>query len=309
MKQLPIVLILLFTSNAHAWNDRGHMVVARIAWKELAEKRRAKVIAILKSHPHYEEFLKADRPDNIPEDEWVFMRAATWADWVRNGPAERKAFNRPEDHYVNFPVTKPGDPTRPPSAPGGKILQAIPNAMAQMKSGGDRVERAVAMTWIFHLVGDIHQPLHCVAMYSETFPKGDRGGNLALVRIKGEKVQLHYMWDGLLGSGRSLSDIGGSVFEIEQMLKKNPTALGKDIHSLDPTVWAKESVEAAKRFSYWQRKDVQLWPANSDGNPEPHMIPEAPERYAQEAGEVARYRVAAAGKRLANVIEKVLPGN
>jgi hypothetical protein len=23
------------------------------------------------------------------------------------------------------------------------------------------------MTWLFHLVGDIHQPLHCVAMFSE----------------------------------------------------------------------------------------------------------------------------------------------
>ena len=37
--------------------------------------------------------------------------------------------------------------------------------------------KAMAYCWLFHLVGDIHQPLHCTALFSaEHFPKGDRGG-------------------------------------------------------------------------------------------------------------------------------------
>ena len=40
----------------------------------------------------------------------------------------------------------------------------------------DPEERAVAMCWVFHLIGDAHQPLHVTQLYSTQFPKGDRGG-------------------------------------------------------------------------------------------------------------------------------------
>jgi len=32
------------------------------------------------------------------------------------------------------------------------------------------------LTWLFHLIGDIHQPLHSTALFStKLFPEGDRG--------------------------------------------------------------------------------------------------------------------------------------
>jgi len=87
-KVIALVFLVVIATPAFAWNDKGHMVVARLAWRQLTDKQRDQVIAILKKHPHYEEFLAAKKPDGFSEDEWVFMRAATWADWVRSHHAD-----------------------------------------------------------------------------------------------------------------------------------------------------------------------------------------------------------------------------
>ena len=54
--------------------------------------------------------------------------------------------------------------------------------------------------WLFHLVGDVHQPLHTVSLFKTKYPDGDRGGNLVFVRAKrsGAILDLHQLWDGLL---------------------------------------------------------------------------------------------------------------
>ena len=53
MKRFIVSLIALcgIVSSASAWNNQGHMVVARIAWNELKPEERTKVIDILKAHP------------------------------------------------------------------------------------------------------------------------------------------------------------------------------------------------------------------------------------------------------------------
>lgn len=38
-------------------------------------------------------------------------------------------------------------------------------------------QRALFARYLIHVVGDIHQPLHSVSLYNQTFPSGDRGGN------------------------------------------------------------------------------------------------------------------------------------
>ena len=75
---LSLVTLLFLSSPAMAWNDKGHMVVAKLAWDRLTPAERTAAIGILTAHPHYKEFLAVGRHDNIPDDQWVFMRAATW---------------------------------------------------------------------------------------------------------------------------------------------------------------------------------------------------------------------------------------
>src|SRR5437899_1460249 len=64
---------------------------------------------------------------------------------------------------------------------------------------GRNVEKAVYMTWLFHVATDIAQPLHCCALYSSTYPNGDQGGNRIRIKIRTIPAKLHSFWDGLLG--------------------------------------------------------------------------------------------------------------
>ena len=50
--------------------------------------------------------------------------------------------------------------------------------------------------YLVHVTGDIHQPLHSVALFNETYPQGDRGGNsLKINLLNGTQQNLHSFWD------------------------------------------------------------------------------------------------------------------
>ncbi len=103
---LPIVLAcLLSPSLAVAWFDNGHMAISRYAWNKLSADERRQATEILKRHPHYDEFLKAECPEGVPQEEWVFLRASVWPDFVRNTHSEK--YNKPTWHYIECPL-RPG---------------------------------------------------------------------------------------------------------------------------------------------------------------------------------------------------------
>jgi len=52
-----------------------------------------------------------------------------------------------------------------------------------IRTGTDE-EEAIYLAWLMRLVGDIHQPLHCTAVFSEQCPNGDKGGNDAFIPIR-----------------------------------------------------------------------------------------------------------------------------
>lgn len=58
-------------------------------------------------------------------------------------------------------------------------------------------ERALFARYVVHLAGDIHQPLHSVALFNLTYPKGDLGGNLLKVTLKNgtNNSNFHSYWD------------------------------------------------------------------------------------------------------------------
>lgn len=309
MIRFALAMLGLFipVSLAGAWNDKGHMVVARLAWKELSAGERAKVLEFLAKHPHYEEYLKKDRPDNIPEEEWVFMRAATWADWVRGGPAERRKYNQPTWHYVNLPLVQAGSQVKPPPLPEQNIIKQITASKNIVKLGGSQEERAIHVCWLFHLLGDLHQPMHCITFYGDAFPDGDRGGNRALARIEGRRIQMHAFWDELLGAGVSRGSIDSAMAEIEALIKDNAAAIEADLKANQtPEDWAKEGFAQAKRWAYL---NGELRPANADQKPANEMLPNLSVDYAKDAGKVARLGAAKAGKRLAGVLREVISAN
>ncbi len=232
-----LALALLIPSPAAAWHKEGHMLVARVAWQQLTDSERANFTKILKAHPHYDIYLAANRPKDLPEPEWVFVRAATWSDWVRgpsgNGLSKDESnqiktkFNKPNWHFVDLPYVHPADtgkfnageirkkilePELDPKGEPRHALAALNQCMKQLKStDAPDADKAVTLCWLLHLVGDLHQPLHCTTLLAskDTFcpsfdpPQGDRGGNLLAVKVKATEpaaMVLHFYWDALLFS-------------------------------------------------------------------------------------------------------------
>jgi hypothetical protein len=61
-------------------------------------------------------------------------------------------------------------------------------------------ERAVYLSWLIHLIGDVHMPLHCCSLFTSEYPTGDKGGNSFFIKPATRGIPLHSFWDGLLGT-------------------------------------------------------------------------------------------------------------
>jgi hypothetical protein len=73
----------------------------------------------------------------------------------------------------------------------GLLLQELPRRQEEVRDPAtEAVKRAIALCWVLHLVGDIHQPLHAAALFSKDSLKGDRGGNAAFMPWRGKPENL-----------------------------------------------------------------------------------------------------------------------
>jgi len=303
---LLFAVSLSLASQTLAWNEKGHMAVAKLAWLELTPEQRATATALLKSHSHYDEFLSAERPDGADADEWTFMRPAYWPDWVRNHHAEE--FNRPEWHYFTAAFVPPYSKLIPsdlaPVEPNSVTQVSV--ALEKLRSGTDD-EKPIYLCWLLHLVGDMHQPLHNCSLLSEAFPEGDKGGNLSLIRIEGGRpIKLHPMFDGLLGKDISFSLIGQAAVETKQAEHDNAESIDTELREhTTPAQWQAEGFALAVKYAYL---DGDLRPANSEAKLSDDDVPNVAEVYAQNAGRMARVQVAKAGKRLAAILGESFGG-
>ena len=240
-----LLLALLLTTPSRAWNDTGHMVVAQLAWQRLTPEQRQAVTAILREHPHWREFLVTQRPDNVPEDQWAFWRAATWPDWVKH---EHQQFNHPKWHYINIPFVPAGSSLRVADhEPGNEnILTALAQSIDKLRTSTGQ-ERAINLCWVLHLIGDLHQPLHCATLFCEQFPRGDKGGNDSLYRLGSRRIiKLHTYWDDLLGKSETPSAIMHGADEAQRALAANRAEVTREEQANSGIEsWAKEGFELA----------------------------------------------------------------
>jgi len=180
------------------------MLTAAIAYRELAARdpqALSQVVALLKQHPYYRQaWRQAMREQRIrPQDEglFLFMYAARWPDDARG-----TSFHRGDWHFINYPFKPRNQPFTgqlpPPRSPN--IVEAFDQSIQAVRGNGSAAERAVALAWVLHLTGDVHQPLHTSALFSTLFPDGDMGGNSFFVQVgpRGSKKNLHSLWDSLV---------------------------------------------------------------------------------------------------------------
>jgi hypothetical protein len=280
-----------------AWNKAGHMVSGAIAYAELKKispQSVLRVINLLKKHPYYQTKWQAEIAQKSPSDPdlYLFMAAARWADDARKTPEDR-----PSWHYVNLPFKLGSTPTTTPSAPVGEenILTALQQNRTLLDTPGLTAKKAIALTWIFHLMGDIHQPLHSLKAVSTQFPlpEGDRGGTRFYIRAKEGRstISLHKYWDDLiLGSDRFQSVQNQAI-----ALRNNPEYQRGQLSELSETNfnrWA--SVESVKIAP-------QVYQGLQSGSKTDGKV--LPDDYADTAKPIAERRMMLAGYRLANYLK------
>ena len=230
MKKIFLIFLIYFgmTLSSFAWNADGHHATAIIAFNKLTINQQLNIKNILVQHPRYVEDFENAMPNQIKngsdkdQARWLIQRASVWPDLVRAASDDiRQEFSRYTWHFTNTVVwLRPEDrkvlkdklshnqalTTSGPLHPDLNIIQALPGNLAIWRDKSAlSADRAVALCWVLHMLGDLHQPLHNVSLFSaDLFPQGDKGGNSVKVLVNNKNIPLHALWDS---SPSLLSDL------------------------------------------------------------------------------------------------------
>ena len=304
------LLLLATWRSASAWNGTGHEIIAWIAWQELTPQTRENVTRLLHAHPDYADMLtKADTPaDDQPRA--AFLTAATWPDLVRTPGGKSYRYNHPAWHFIDLPVALGMDAPAMPEEQWETGQDPANAVQAWQKNAADLInaqlpdgERGVALCWIEHLAGDIHQPLHAVSLFSPRFPKGDQGGNLVMVQAGDSVTNLHALWDGLLGNDEAFDHVAKNAARISAAHPRKE--FGDELKTTDFRRWAETSAGKAKTIVY-QEGALPFLTRDEVNQDKSRPIPALPAGYLDTARSTADACAALAAYRLADCLNQWL---
>jgi hypothetical protein len=213
---LFFLLFSLGVSRAYPWGDKAHRVVALIAQASLMARTRAQI----------EEIFSASTP---------LADAAVWPDYEGKQISDFDPL-----HYVNIPGHATGYVRERDCRDRNCVVEAL-NWFKKVVSDktAPRNVRRIAVRFVAHLVGDLHQPLH--AGRAE-----DRGGNDIRIRYRGETFRLHEFWDV------NLVELEPGT--TEEMAGKLTSSITREERRLweagSPERWAEESFRLARSHAY-----------------------------------------------------------
>ena len=313
-----IVAFLMASFSAQtcrAWSESGHHIIAVLAYDLLSRDEQQQLLAILNVHPRFaEDFVSRDKASPEENERWLIGRAGYWPDVARSQPQ----YNRPSWHYQLGASLIIGDLKGVPRNPGPvpadaslgtkdlHIAQAIEVCRRVLRDKSrPKSDRALAICWLAHLVGDAHQPCHAGSLYiAGAFPDGDRGANSIPTK---QSRNLHALWDGLLGDRYDAGDIRRrcEVIRSNAATWSAAEAAANKQDGLNPLTWLSESREFGRSHVY--TPDV-LEPvqAVSRGLASKVATVELTEEYLKAAGELARKQAAFAGHRLVLILREDL---
>ncbi len=188
-------------------------------------------------------------------------------------------------HFIDTPFTDDG--TALPTLPVPNAEERITLFRGVLASTDPDPLKSYDLTWLLHLVGDVHQPLHCSTRVSSTQTEGDQGGNLVTICHPTCGAKLHTFWDDLLGTS---SDPNAAVTASLSL----PTPSATQASKSDASDWVKESFDEAQ-------SDVYKTPIAAGAGPFTLTT-----TYKTAAKKLAKKRVALAGARLANLLNSEL---
>ena len=224
IKNLAVVFLFIFSLDANAWWDKGHKIVCDEAYKLLTLEAK--------------EFF-----DPLIQEHGSFGIACLWPDWVKNG--DRK--DTRNWHYINLPDSEQN--TYKASCPeNGCLIDAFHKQMKILNDSNKTIrERAEALWFIGHFVGDVHQPMHV------GYPE-DKGGNDHKLKFSDNTLtNMHSVWDGQIIE--HMDSLFGEQYLLIHVSKKIDNFL-QNTQSSEIESWAQESRDLAMHQSVGYRQNA-----------------------------------------------------
>jgi len=294
--------------SVQAWDETGHKITAYIAWQRMTPATRERVIKILTSAAEDSQLATfyasyGSRTLESRQREF-FMLASTWPDIVRdrNFEIRYKKYHHGTWHYSDtfWKVVDGRAELLPKSAEGGLAVEKMIDfeKIARDTSATD-AEKALAISWLEHLIGDIHQPLHASGRVTDLEPKGDQGGNLFSLTPKDtprdKQENLHWFWDSIIARNLPNKKDACDTDYIDPIAKKiiakypfDKMQSRLDLANFDD--WRKESYEIAS---------TKVYPPELKRGETPS------EKYRKGALKIAQERLALAGYRMGELFNQV----
>lgn len=265
-------LAAILPSPALAWGKTGHRIVAALAEPQLSGLARAEIEQIL------------DPGEGLEE-------AANWPDWMKSDPSPFWQKTATPWHWVTL-----NGVVYDHAPPEGDALQALTKFTAVLRDpNASRADKQMALRFVVHLVGDLHQPLHVGQCC-------DEGGNLVKVSWFGKPSNLHTVWDTQIIEDEQLS-----YSELAAKLQRHTS--NADVIAwwdINPRDWITESAQIRNT----------IYPTMPPAKPQPKKrkkghkaerppLPEIGYSYIYKFTPVVERRLSQAGVRLAAYLNEI----
>ena len=154
-------------------------------------------------------------------------------------------------------------------------------------------KKATALAYVSHLVGDAHQPLHTSSRFSQTWPRGDKGGNYFL--INNPAGNLHAYWDQMVQRFLAAKKPPRYPFSGKVIL-----SISQQLQQQYPRTFFNSALEEASIYQ-WTHDSFLLAQQSYKG-----LTPgrEIPKQYATWAETTAQQQITLAGYRLADLLNQ-----
>jgi hypothetical protein len=258
---LASLLFFAAPAPAFAWSADGHRAICMIAWEQMTDPAKAGVFGLLGISSEKE-----------------FVDACVWADQVAATRPEVAAW-----HGLSLPsAARDIDMARDCPAKTSCSVAQVERFAAVLKSAAPKTEKAEALKFLAHLVGELHQPLNI------GFTDHLSGRQISGM-FHGRPSNLHAVWDeGLLATFVSPGkDAAKVIFEVSAWTGR---LYGADKKT--PVAWANETlwVTVAPPTGYLGNQGGDFFG----------------ERYIRQNRSIALEQIDKAGVRLADMLNEAL---
>ncbi len=259
---LLLTALLALSPRVQALDDTGHQVVAAIAYERLSPAAKLRVDNLFPPDPKTKAsviFVPAHRAptkdDEYPKTYYTAITVANWMDDLRDN-----SYDSPTKdwHFVDRPFYD-GIPDPQKLLPSPNAQEKLIGMIATLKQVRDfnpkestlydnprtkkRTQAAYAVAVITHLIGDVHQPLHCCTRCTQTNPEGDHGGGF--FKLDEQSRNLHEYWDA-----------SGGLFDGMKLGRDVDEASKQQLNDFVGRV--KQRWDPAKHPG-WQNSNPQAW--------------------------------------------------